>query len=291
MKIWTTLFVFTIVLTSFKPLNPHGQPCYLPEFVEISSVKYKNETYTVVTMRRDGDRIKAKYFAARDYNGSSVYNRFLEWKKTNPNVILLSSGTYMDNNENPQGLTIDNGVVVNENLIYDKMDAIAIVYATGGIAVSNLKDGDLRVSGINRALNLRKSGIDLDDFIDWTKNQEATVFQTHLLVYKNQVKVNPNNSSKTSRERRFLAVGKEESGKIIHTIIHCPTYSTLYDGTNKALDFLNNVKDLEIIFMINLDTGAQDVFELHNSDCTTNGTMKGQQEPAKAVNLLTYYFK
>ena len=43
--------------------------------------------------------------------------------------------------------------------------------------------------------------------------------------------------------------------------------------------------------MINLDTGAQDVFELYNSDCTLNGSIKGQLDPRRAVNLLTYYFK
>lgn len=291
MKICFTFFAFLMVLTSFKLLNPHEQECYSSDYVEISDVNYLNDTYTTVTMSRDGERVKAKYFAALDGNGNNVYDRFKEWKEINPNVILLSSGTYMDDNENPIGLTIDNGVIVNQNLIYDKMDALAIVYATGGIAVTNLKDGDLKVSGINRTLNLRNSGNDLDDFIDWAQSQNATIFQTHLLAYKNQIKVDPTNSSNASRERRFLAVGKDRSGKIVHEIIHYPTYSTLYDGTRKVLGFLNNYEHLDIIFMINLDTGAQDVFELRNSDCTINSTIKGQVKPQDAVNLLTYYFK
>lgn len=290
MKAITTILLTLISLTSFKTQDTF-QGCYSPDYVEITKVDYKNDQYTVVTMRREGEHVKAKYFAAKDYNGNSVYDRFQEWEKTNPNVILLSSGTYIDGNNNLQGLTIDNGIVVNQSLIKDRMDALVIVYATGGIVVSNLKDGDLKVNGINRMLNLRKSTTDLDDFIEWAQEQEATVFQTHLLVYRNQIKVNPANSKPDPRERRFLAVGVDENGKVIHAIIHCPTYSSIYDGTYKVLDFLNNFKNLTVTFMINLDTGAQDVFELHNSDCTTNASIKGQMEPYKAVNLLTYYFK
>lgn len=286
------VIVLMLLFSSISSLNLSAQQCYSDDYVEISSVKFKNENYTVVTMLRDGERIKAKYFAAKDYNGNSVYNRYLEWKKSHSKVILLSSGTYMDSYGNPQGLTIDNGQIVNQSLIQDRMDALVIVYATGGVVVSNLKDGDLRIkiNGVDRVLDLRRSAGDLDDFIQWAEDQQATVFQTHLLVYKNQIKIDPNTSSRTSRERRFLAVGKNEEGKIVHAIVHCPQYSSLYDGTEKTLDFLETAKQMSITFMINLDTGAQDVFELHNSNCSPNQAIKGQLEPSKAVNLLAYYF-
>ena len=199
-----------LLATSFysKP-DIHLGGCYSDTYVDIASV----DDYKIVTMSRENDRVKAKYFAARDFDGKSVYERYQVWKRNNPGVILLSSGTYTDNYFNPQGLTIDNGVVVNQNLIRDKMDALVIVYATGGIAVTDLRQGDLSVNGIPRRLNIRNSPYDLDDFIEWAKVQEATIFQTHLLVYKNEIKVNPANSSREKRERRFLAVGKGEDGK------------------------------------------------------------------------------
>lgn len=292
MKLCIALLLLMMVSLSFSPsTKTNDQDCYSADYVEISKVKHQNETYSVVTMRRDGDRVKAKYFAAKDYNGKSVYDRYLEWKLNNPNVVLLSSGTYMDDKENPQGLTIDNGVVVNENLIYGKMDALVVVYASGGIAVSDLQAGDLSVSGISRKLNLRKSGTDLDDFIEWAKEQDATIFQTHLLAYKNEVKVKYGTSDQKQRERRFLAAGKDKSGKVIHVIVHNPTAVSLYAGTEKALNFLRENKEMDVTFMINLDTGAQDVFELHNADCSVNQTIKGQMLPSKAVNLLAYYYK
>lgn len=288
------LFALTLILTSaaFTPLkNPNPVQCYDPDYVEIMNVTYKNEQYTVIVMSRDGDRIKAKYFAAQDNNGNKVYDRYTKWKRQHGNIVLVSSGTYMDNAYKPQGLTIDNGIPVNESIVYNRMDALAIVYATGGIAVSDLNAADLSVAGINRKLNLRKSATDLEDFIEWSKTQEATVFQTHLLVYKNQLKISPYNSSPEPRERRFLAVGTDADGKVVHVIIHSPTYSSLYDGSKKVLAFLNDFKDINVTFMINLDTGYQDVFELYNSDCSVNSTIKGKEPLSKAVNLLSYYFQ
>jgi len=296
MKFLILALTLLLTATSFMPHNnPEKDPCYDQDFVEISNVSYKNEKFTVVMMKRDGDRIKAKYFAARDNNGNSVYNRYQEWKKRHGNIVLVSSGTYMDNDYKPQGLTIDNGIPVNESIIYNRMDAMAIVYATGGIVVTDLTAGDLSVTGggisSGRKLNLRKSATDLEDFIEWSKSQEATVFQTHLLVYKNQLRVDPHTSSPTKRERRYLAVGKDEDDKIVHLLIHSPGNSSLYEGANKTLAFLNDYKDINVIFMINLDTGYQDVFELYNSNCTVNSTIKGTQPLNKAVNLLAYYFQ
>lgn len=294
MKIFAPCLAILFFLASFKPTltGPVAQ-CYDPDYVEISSVKHKNSTFKMVLMQREGERVKAKYFAAKDESGNSVFHRYEEWKKQYSGIILMSSGTYMDHQVKPEGLTIDNGVPVNETLIQDKMDALVIVYATGGIVVSDLKAADLSVSGggidKNRRFNLRRSSKDLEDFITWAKGQEATVFQTHLLVYKNELKLGTN-SKPTPRERRFLAVGKDPQGKVVHVIVHSPEQLSLSDGSQKVLEFLN-FKEINVTFMINLDTGYQDVFELHNSNCTINSTIKGQQSPNVAVNLLAYYFQ
>lgn len=286
------VFFAPIFLMSLKNGSVLG-PKYDSGFVDISTVHYKNEQYNVIYMKRDGNRIKAKYFAAKDFNGNNVYNRYQKWS-SGKNIILVSSGTYMDSYGVPVGLTIDNGIPVNKALTND-FDGLVVVYATGGIAVSNLKDGDLVLSGGgvsgSKKFDLRKSAWDLQTFLDWSKSQEATVFQTHLLVYKNKLSISSLNSSPKVAERRFLAVGKDENGKIVHVIVHCPVSATLYEGSKKALDFLNSFKDMEVTFMINLDTGYQDVFQLFNKDGTQNATIKGQKDLSVAVNLLTYYFE
>jgi len=269
--------------------------CYDRDYVEVSNVEYKGENYSVIYMQRSGERVRAKYFAAKDAYGNSVNKRYNNWKNTNPGVILVSSGTYWNGQGIPEGLTIDNGVMVNESLIRNKMDALTIVFATGGIVVSDLKEGNLRISGggVNpkRKFDLRGNSQDLYDFKKWAKSQEATVFQTHLLVYGDELKISGYNSDKNPRERRFLAVGKNEDGDIIHMIIHRPDYATLYDSSKKTKEFLNNYAEMEVIFMINIDVGFQDVLELKNWDCSTNKTIKGRIGMNKAVNLLVYYFK
>lgn len=283
------------VLDTTKTTTTEMTACYDRDYVEVSNVEYKGEKYSVVYMQRSGERVRAKYFAAKDYYGNSVHERYKNWKNTNPGVILVSSGTYWNGQGIPEGLTIDNGVMVNGSLIHNKMDALTIVFATGGIVVSDLKEGNLKISGggvnPNRKFDLRENSKDLYDFKKWAKSQEATVFQTHLLVYGNELKISSYNSDKTPRERRFLIVGKNEDGDIIHTIVHRPDYATLYQSSKKTKEFLNDYAEMEVIFMINIDVGNQDIFELKNWDCSTNKTIKGQKKMSEAANLLVYYFK
>lgn len=269
--------------------------CYDRDYVEVSNVEYNGEKYSVIYMQRSGERVRAKYFAAKDYFGNSVYERYKNWKDTNSGVILVSSGTYWNRARIPEGLTIDNGVIVNGSLIPDKMDALTIVFASGGIVVSDLRQGNLKISGggVNstREFNLRGNSTDLYDFKKWAQSQEATVFQTHLLVYDNELKISASKSNKTPRERRFLAVGKNEDGDIIHMIINRSEFASLYQTSKETKSFLNDFARMKIIFMINLDVGIQDAFELRNWDCSINKTIKGQKELSDAANLLVYYFK
>jgi len=269
--------------------------CYDRDYVEVSNVDYEGEKYSVVYMQRSGDRVRAKYFAAKDYYGNSVHKRYENWRNTNPGIILVSSGTYWNGQGIPEGLTIDNGEIVNKSLMYNKMDALTIVYATGGIVVSDLKEGNLKISGggvdPTREFDLRGNAKDLYDFKRWAESQEATVFQTHLLIYGNELKLSATNSDSTPRERRFLAVGKNEDGDIVHMIIHRPNYASLYQSSKGTKQFLNDFAGMEIIFMINIDVGYQDIFELRNWDCSVNKTIKGQKLISEAANLLVYYFK
>lgn len=268
----------------------YGQ-CYDPAYVSISEVLHKGDSYNLVTMKRSGGRVKAKYFGAIVEDGQSVAERFLEWSRNNSGLILFSSGTYKNFANSPIGLNIDAGNLVNLNMEFGGMDGLVLVYPNGGVAVSDLKAGNLSVSGISRSLDIRGNFQDFEDFVKWAIANRATVFQTHLLVFKNQLKINPAKADPTERERRFLAVGTDENGDILHLIVHNSTYTSLYDGAQKVLNFLKEGRNMEVIFMINLDTGAQDVFQLYNSNCSENNSIKGQLSLAYAENLLVYYFE
>ncbi len=293
-KLCVVLFLGLISFSFVSSISGYNQ-----SFVQISTVKNGADQYKLVYMQRgaSGKRIKAKYFAANDpYNNTTVPNRYRNWKSSGKQIICATSGTYMDNltasRATPVGLTIDNGVVVNRSLA--NFDGLVIVYATGGVVATNLEDKNLTVQGGSISgipLDIRGNAYHREQFIKWCEDNEATVFQTHMLAYKNQLKISSYNSSKDSRERRFLVVGTDENGQVVHCIIHSPQYTTLYEGSKRALSFMNDFKDMNVIFMVNLDTGAQDFFDLYNSDGTLNNTITGQKSVNDTRNMLVYYYE
>ena len=292
MKLLSLLSLSVIALTaSSMTLLPGDAKRYDCAYVETINVSYEQDRYQVIAMKRQpGNHVKAKYFAATDALGGSVYNRYARWS-SNKSVILASSGTYMDESRTPVGLTIDNGTLVNQNLT--DWDGLVIIYATGGIAVTNLRNDDLTVDagGVATKYRIRNSSYDLQSFIEWAAQNRATVFQTHLLAYKNKLTIFSNSSTRTA-ERRFLAVGKNEEGELYHVIVQCPSDGlTLMAGAQKALRFLNNFQNLDVTFMINLDTGAQDVFKLYNCSGSENPMIKGKLALPGAANLLAYYYE
>jgi hypothetical protein len=290
-KILKSFLLLSIIILSTSLIRTY----YNPDYVETSSGDYKGEKIYSVLLSRKDNHVKAKYFAAKDENGKNVYSRYEKWKIDHENVILFAGGAYFDgysSSEKPVGLTIDNGVLVNETLENSKMDGLVIIYPTGGMLATNLKDGDLAVgSKPYKKYNLRENTWDKLEFIDWAKQNNATVFQTHLLVYKNVLTVAPNANS-TQRERRFLAVGKDEDGNYKHIIVYYknPTM-TLYQGAKNALDYLNNFEDIAVAFLVNLDTGVGNIFQFFNKEGSLNKNIQGQTPADQAKNLLVYYYE
>ena len=291
-KIFVVSVIASCCLLTFA-FMPIYKLSYDTNYVQISSANYKGDKFTTVNMTRSGDRIKAKYFAAKDNNGKSVYSSYLEWSK-NKNIILLCGAAYfckLNNELKPCGLTIDNGILVNENRS-ERGNGLAIVYATGGIACSNIKEGNLSIkcnSG-DKKLNI-KDAWDLKEFIKCAQEQKATVFQQHLLVYRDQLN-DFTGITETPEKRRFLVVGKDFEDKFVHTIVDCPKETPLKVGAEKAFNFLKEFRDMkEIIFMLNLDTGSQNVFQLFDKNGNIRNDITGIVKPEDAVNLLVYYYE
>jgi hypothetical protein len=259
------------------------------------------EPYAILKMSRKSDRVKVKYFAAKLYDGTAVGTRYSTWS-ANKNVVAISSGTYMDNCTasiaKPMGLCIDDGNIVN-NKVEDGYGGLIVVYATGGMVASAVEKGDLTIKDKtkgNVTINI-KNLFQKEQFISWAKEERATVFQTNLFIYKDSVRLieNPNEKQKDAA-RRFLAVCKEEDGTVSHYVVNLPTASTLYQGVKKAKDYLKNIEDVaQIVFMINLDTGCQNFYNVFNSDGSRKSerNFTGDQNLtlAQTANLLAYYFE
>lgn len=267
--------------TSVKPTN------YDENLVEVVRVSGK---YDAVFMKRKGDHIKAKYFAA-SLNGRSIQERYQEWARGR-NIVMYSSGTYMNSWKQPVGLTIDNGIRVNDRM--ENFDGLVIVYATGGVVATNLKMGNLKIKcdGTDRQFDLINGGSMLkQQFLDCAAKVEATVFQTHLLVYNNEILLAPN-SSVTKRERRFLAVCQDpESKEVTHVVVNTPVSAaaSLADATKEVVKMIKAYGAGNIVFMVNLDTGDGDVFNLFEADGSSK--IQGTRNLDQASNLLVYYYE
>ena len=270
------------------------------QYLEAKTSSIDNEKFGIVKLLRKDNHVKVKYFAAKDnVNGLSVYQRYQNWA-INKKVIAFSSGTYMDNcdanSAYPVGLCIDQGRVVNSNLMDGKLDALAIVYATGGMVASDLDSGKLKIvtkDNGSKTLDIRNSPFQKAEFMKWATDMEATVFQTHLFVYEDKIMMGTN-SSQTMQPRRFLAVCKEDDGSISHYLINLPTASTIYNGVKKAYRILKEWEEVnQIVFMLNLDTGCQDVLSVFDLKGTPyrDDLLKGGTPISNSVNLLAYYYE
>jgi len=129
---------------------------------------------------------------------------------------LVCSGAFSESwqkNSPPVGLCVDNGYIVNRNLIIGKdrngnsLDGLIIVYGggddRGGIVVKDIEHDKIctNTDGINRCYDLKGNWVDRYDFIQWAKNNYATVFQVPLM-YSSEYGVNYgslNNGQKAER--------------------------------------------------------------------------------------------
>ena len=285
MKFFKIIFLSVTVLVCSSSNNLSGLvPAYDSEYVQASSITHNGEQYKVISMKRSGKRVRAKYFAYK-LNGQEIHQRYNNWK-TGKDIILYTSGTYMDvsfdaKTAKLKGLTVDNGKIVNGNLAKnnnsgkDEMDGLVIVYPHGGIAVSNLKERNLKLSGgnanPNKLYDLRGSSTDLYQFKEWAKSQRATVFQTHLLAWNDKLQFEYNvDKTGNPRERRFLAIGYAPNGDVMHCIVHKPEVASLYEASKKVLNFLNERKSMRVLALLNLDTGIQDVVKIYTKSGAIN---------------------
>jgi hypothetical protein len=271
---------------------------YDSKLVEFRSSTVGSDVYAIVKMSRKGQRIKVKYFASKSSDGTTVLQRYNSWAR-NRNVVAVAAGTYMTtctaSNSLPVGICIDAGNVINEENT-NRLDGLAIVYATGGMATSNLRDGNLKIVSTSdnkeRILDL-KIPYDKSQFMTWARAESATVFQTHLFVYKNQIKVGDNSSPQVA-PRRFLAVCRGDDGELYHYLINLPGMSTILDGSKKAFTYLQKQEELqEVIFLINLDTGCQNILETYTPDGKVNPSknFNGTVSFTNAINLVVYYYE
>jgi hypothetical protein len=294
----TILFLILSAFLSHDLNDIHSK--YNAKFVDILvDQPYQGENFDYIIMKRDSQRVKAKYFAE---NISSIESKYKLFAASKSVICYAAAGYLGDGYQTVENITIESGRIIERRINRTSCDALVIIQATGGVVVSNLKKADLKLSGggadPNKALDLRNNVWDQEVFFDWAKKESATVFQTHLLAQNNELIIPADADAKSKKVsnavRRFLVVGKNSSGKIVHIIINSRKVSGLRYAAEKCFNFSKNLLGLNIVFMINLDTGAQNVFKAYNADGTENNTMLNDGaliNLSKAHNLMVYYYE
>jgi hypothetical protein len=172
------------------------------------------------------------------------------------------------------------------------MDGLVIVEAAGGVRISNVEDGDLSIgtNGRYETVNIQNT-LDKAKFLNWCSSERATVFQTHLLIYDNQLKFKRVDSDRAVR--KVLVLAKQAStGHIYHFIVYAKNASlSLYEMANNTLAMMNSA-GYEVVAAANLDTGGFDILststELSNCDGSViQGGSNSQR--SQMSNLLAYY--
>lgn len=258
---------------------------YFKGNVKVSNLMMGSNSIQEIDLSRKNKRIKAKYFA---YDEPDIYNRLKKWK-SDKRLVMLCSGAFTDGRSTPVGLTMDNGHIVNRNA-EESMDGLVIVYATGGVVVSDIDEGDLRIQDGSKIVEIDvRNPKDKNYLLSWGEKVGATIFQTQLLAYDNELQITER-GRKEKRERRVLVLAKHATGEVHHLIYNIPHNVYLFDIAQDIINFLQNEGN-EIVAMLNLDTGSYDVLEFYRENGAKLVNPTGTMSVSKATNLLVYHFE
>lgn len=244
------------------------------------------EIGSITWIRRGPDRIRAKYFAS-----GNVYQRYSAFDKP---TVLACEGAFSitsGNNGNllPEGLTVDDGVIVNRDLS-SKMDGLVFVYATGGIMVADIGDGNLTVKDDTgqQTLDVRNSR-DKTYLLNWAVRNRATMFQTQLLASTRGLRLDIAKAHREFRERRFLAIVKDkQTNEVKHVIIDVSKPYYLGDLAQLVYSYLET--QATVIALLNLEGGTNyNVLDVYDQNRQRLSYPTGMRPASTATALLVYY--
>lgn len=256
--------------------------------VNIFSIQDKNKKSVIghaVWLRRP--QSKANYFAYRN-----VTAKFQQWDARNKKtVILAATGGFTNIHKKPEGLTVEKGTIVNAVLMPDR-DGLVIVHDSGGISVINLKRDTIKLSlGPKSVLTIEnplQSLIAYSQLLDWCRRHNATLFQTQLLTFSDQLLIDVNKARGQLRERRMLALVRDRtSSELHHVLVDLPTPHNLAVIAGDLFEMLQS-RGKKVEALLNLDVGSYNILEVYDPRGRTLSVPKVPAQIKNATNLIVY---
>lgn len=281
-----------LLLTAMTTIQLNAQDYFDGKFSK-KNYTHLGHSYTLYDFSREGNTIKAKYFA------QNAYSQYLSWK-SNKTILLVTAGAFSDKMEadaKPVGLCVDNGVIVNREPD-NVMDGMVIIYnggaQQGGVAVVDMDYKPVKVDSSGKQVSYypRTSFIDRYNFLKWGESNNVTLFQTQLVYSSDRYTNFSNPTYGAKRERRFLATCKKGS-VVHHVVIDGPESIELNLSASYAKSILE-FAGFNVLYIMNLDTGDKNVLYAYNGSYLQNlypykGDKPDRAKIENATNLLVYY--
>ena len=267
---------------------------YRPNFQQIEQKSFfsiKNNTDKGVRIFRlaDGNKsighsiwlsrpfLKVKYYADKN-----VFNKY----KSSQKVILATTGGFSNLSHQPEGLTIENGNIINAVLMRDRHGLVLV--NAGGLNIINLKNESFRLPKSKIIINPLNSLLAYSELLDWGRTTNATIFQTQLLAYSDSVLINQDKAKTQLRERRLLTlVSDNKTGEVHHIVFNITESYNLAVITKEVFKIVKS-RNKKVVAILNLDVGDYDILKIFDENGIELNTVKGTKHISKATNLIVY---
>lgn len=263
-----------LTLGTFKSKTQQG--------VEIYSIK-EADNVVGYSIWMQQPSVKVAYFAS-----GKAYERYSDFAKNigNKNCVLATTGGFTNAQHQPEGLTIDNGKMVNA-VLKPERHALVVVEKDGNMRVMNLRQG-FWLASIQRQVNPLSSLRDYSALISWAKANRATLFQTQLLAHKNQPLIELSKAPNQLRERRLLVMVSDANGTLHNVIFSVNVNKNLAIITEEIFDVMK-ARNKKIEAILNFDVGSYNILRVMDVAGKEVAALRAPVSIYKATNLVVFY--
>lgn len=229
---------------------------------------------------RDGDS-HVHYFAQGD-----VLEQ-LEVLKQSSQVMVATAGGFTNYLKQPEGLTVDQGQIINSVVQPDRHGLLILTREFGTMALS-LEDEILLLPDGRAISNPLNSLIAYAELLDWGRAHRASIFQTQLVVYRDHLLIDPAKAVKRFRERRMLALTRDrESGQVYHVLFNI-TAPHMLAPLSSELQAMLIERNQQVEALLNLDVGLYDILTVLDDQGVALEDIRGKSDSRTANSLIVY---
>lgn len=243
--------------------------------------------------RKTGKPLGQTMFLPRpEIKASYVAHDVMQRYETAARRLVVMAGGFTNDYQQPEGLTVDNGMLVNAVIMPDR-DGLVLVERNGGIRVVDLDRTEILLpsaEGQTRKLkNPRNNLLAYAELLAWCRTEAVTAFQTQLLAYGHQMRVDASKAPNTLAERRMLALVRTPQNQVLHVVFNLHVPHSLAGASLDAFRMLE-YRNLKVEALLNMDTGGQDVLQVFDDQGNLIPGIQGQRRVDEATNLLMYQY-